>query len=334
MPPRVVVSALEFPAFNYLAKVSVTEEDVRKFYDANPARFPKPPEPKKPDAPAIPTVTPPADPAADYAAVRPQVEATLKLERAQKLAAKDASDLSLALYNAKVSSPEAFEKFVADRKLTAKTLPPFTRENPPAELGGSPETAAQAFRLTKEHPLSDPLTTSTGAVVLFWRETQPARTPQLAEVKDKVAADYVEDERRKRFVELGKTLKAELESRLKTGEAFDKAAAAAAEKAGVKAEAKTLPAFSPRARPQDVDYAIFGTLERLEKGAVSDMVITSDKGILVYAVDKKLPDTSESNPQFVETRNQIAGYTSRIGASAYLQELVTKELEKSKPKAE
>jgi peptidyl-prolyl cis-trans isomerase D len=332
--PRVVVSVLEFPALNYMSKVSVTDDEVRKFYDANPSRFPKPPEANKPPAALAPNVTPPADPAADFAAVRPQVESTLKLERAQKLAAKEASDVSVALYDAKVNSPESFEQFVAARKLTAKTLPPFSRDAAPAELGGSPDAAAQAFRLSKDHAVSDPISTPTGSVILFWRETQPARTPAFAEVKAKVATDYVENERRKRFVELGRTLKSDIETRVKSGETFEKAATAAAEKAGVKAETKTLPAFTLRTRPQDIDYSVLGTLERLEKGAVSDMVINADKGILVYAIDKKAPDTSETNPQFVETRNQIASYSARIGSSAYLQELVEKELEKSKPKAE
>lgn len=336
--PRVVVSAISFPALTHMKQVTVTEDEVRKFYDANPSRFPKPADAKKPDA-ATPSVTPPADPAADFAAVRSQVESTLKLERAQKMAAKEASDVSYALYEAKgqtnkTLTPEAFEKFVADRKLDAKTLPAFTRDAPPPELSGSPEVAGQAFRLSKESPLSDPISTPTGAVILYWRETQPARTPQLAEVRDRVAADYAEDQRRKSFVDLGKKLKGDIEARLKSGEAFDKAATAAAEKAGLKAETKTTAAFTMRTRPQDLDYSAYGTLERLEKGAVSDMVVTADKGIFVYAVDKKAPDTSETNPQYAETRTQIASYSSRMGASAYLQELVEKELEKSKPKTE
>jgi peptidyl-prolyl cis-trans isomerase D len=201
-------------------------------------------------------------------------------------------------------------------------------------LGGSPEVANQAFRLNKSHAVSDPITTGMSSVILFWRDTQPARKPELAEVKDKVAADYTEGERRKRFVELGKTLRNDIEARLKAGEAFDKAATAAAEKAGVKAETKSIAPFTLRTRPQDLDYTALSTLERLDKGKVSDMVMSADKGILVYAADKKAPDISDTNPQFVEMRNQIANYNSRIGATAYLQEIVDQELEKSKPKTE
>ena len=70
------------------------------------------------------------------------------------------------------------------------------------------------------------------------------------------------------------------------------------------------------------------------KGSVSDMVMTADKGIIVYAADKKAPDISESNPQFIEMRNQIANYNARIGATAYLQDMVDKELERSSKKTD
>ena len=47
--------------------------------------------------------------------------------------------------------------------------------------------------------------TPTGAVILFWKETQPTRKPLFTEVKEKVSTDFIEGERRKRFIDLGKT---------------------------------------------------------------------------------------------------------------------------------
>jgi peptidyl-prolyl cis-trans isomerase D len=64
------------------------------------------------------------------------------------------------------------------------------------------------------------------------------------------------------------------------------------------------------------------------------MIINADKGEFVYAIDKKAPDLSEANPQFLETRTQIASYNARISGSAFLSELVEKELKKSEPKAQ
>ncbi len=334
IPPRVVASYAEFSALDLLKTITVTDAEVRAFYDANPTRFPKPAEVKPADAKA-PVTPPKIDPAADFAAVKALVESTLKLERAHKLALKAASDVALALYEAKLDQSvpgPALDAFFADRKLTLKPLAPFTREAGPVELGGSPDIAAEAFKLgkTQNRYVSEALSGPTGAVILVWKDTQPSRKPLITEVRDKVVADYVENEKRKRFVDLGKTIKSQLEARLKAGDAFEKAAAAAAN--GVKLEAKTLPAFTLRNRPQDLDYTVFSALERLEKGQVSDMVISADKGVFVYAVDKKTPDLSEANPQFVTTRSQLASYNARLGGSTYISELVEKELKRSEPK--
>jgi peptidyl-prolyl cis-trans isomerase D len=156
----------------------------------------------------------------------------------------------------------------------------------------------------------------------------------FAEVRAKITEDYIENERRKRFVELGRTIKSQIEARLKAGDTFEKAVAAAATTSGLKLDVKTLAPFTLRTRPQDVDFSVLGTLEGLDKGEVSDMVINADKGLFVYAVEKKEPDISESNPQFAQTRQEIASYNGRFGASAYISELVKEELKKSEPKVQ
>ncbi|MBS0661775.1 MAG: peptidyl-prolyl cis-trans isomerase [Verrucomicrobia bacterium] len=320
--PRVVVSAAFFPAAAYTAGVNVGESEVRAYYDANPARFPNPAA--KPGAKA--------DAAADYAAVRPQVEAALKLERAQRLAVKAASDLSFALYDGKIEpGSAAFDSLLASQKIHLQPLAPFTREEGPAEFGHSADIAAEAFKLESGRTYSDALAAPGGAVVLFWKETLPSRQPALAEVRDRVAADYTANEKSKRFVEFGRTLRSLIENRLKAGDTFEKAVASAASATSVKIECKTLAPFSRRNPPKDLDYSVAGAMDRLEKGQLSDMVIAKDHGLFVYAIDKKLPDLSESGPAFAAMRAQIAAVNGRIGASARLSALVEQELKRSEP---
>lgn len=331
IPPRAVASFVGFPAGNYVATVNVTDAEVRAYYDANPVRFPKPQTPK---SSLLPTPALTNDAAADFAAVRPQVEAALKLDRAQGLALKAASEFVLALYQGKVTPGAALDSLLADRKLTAQPLAPFTRERGPLELGGSPEVGDAGFKLDKDRYYSDALPTPSGAAVLIWKETLPSQKPFFADVRAKVATDYVENEKRKRFVELGHTLRALLEARLKAGDTFEKAVAALPAGSGLKFQVKTLPAFTARTRPQDLDYSVLGALEHLEKGQVSDMAVSADKGIFVYAVDKQAPDLSEANPQYTTTRSQLGSYTARLASGAIIGEIVEKELKRADPKVE
>jgi peptidyl-prolyl cis-trans isomerase D len=331
IPPRVVASFVGFPSSAHAGAVNLTEAEVRAYYDANPARFPKP---QTPNIALPPTPTLQTDPTADFAAVRPQVETALKLERAQALALKAASEFVLSVYQGKVTQGPALDSLLASRKLAAQPLAPFTRERGPLELGGSPEIADASFKLDQNRYYTDALPAPAGAVVLFWKETLPSQKPPFTEVRAKVASDYVENEKRKRFVELGRTLRTQLETRLKAGDNFEKAVAALPSSNGLKFQVKTLPAFTARTRPQDMDYSILGALEHLEKGQVSDMAVSADKGIFVYAADKQTPDLSETNPQYAATRTQLGAYTARLASGAIIGELVEKELKRSEPKVE
>jgi len=322
VPARVVTTAAFFPAAAYTGSVAVTDAEVSSYYASSPGRWTSPS--------AKPGAKP--NPAADFAAVRSQVEADLKLERAQKIATKVASDLSFALYEGKVAvgSP-AFDALLAAQHLTPRALAPFTREDGPAEFGGSPDIATEAFKLGADRAYSDALPAPGGAVVLFWKDTLPPRQPLLTEVRAKVVSDYTENEKRIRFVEAGKILRSQLEARLKAGDTFEKAAAAAGSAASVKVTAKVLPPFSRRTPAKDVDTSILSTLDRLEKGRVSDMSIVKDEGILIYAQDKKQPDFSETGAAYLGMRAQLSAVNARIGASSFLAEMVAQELKKSEP---
>jgi peptidyl-prolyl cis-trans isomerase D len=322
VPPRVSVSAAFVPYVVHLLSVKVTEAEIRDYYSANPGRWPNPE--------AKPGVK--ADPAADYAVVHAAVEKALKLDRAKRVATKVASDLSFALYEGKIApgSP-AFDALLAAQHLTLTPLAPFTREDGPAEFGGSPEIAAEAFKLGTNRSYSDALAAPNGAVVLFWKETLAPRQPSLTEVRAKVAADYAENEKRKRFVETGRVLRSQIETRLKAGDTFEAAVAAAGSATSTKLTAKILPPFSLRTPPKEADSSVLGTLDRLDKGQVSDMSIVKDQGVLVYAVDRKLPDLSETGPAYTAMRAQLAAVNARIGTSSYLATMVAQELKKSEP---
>jgi len=325
--PQVSLSYLDFPAADFVSKVKVTDAEVRAYYDANPTRFPKPPAP----AAAAPSLLPaPATgPDADFAAVRPQVEAAFKRERARRLAAEAASDISVALYEGKVT-PAGLGAFLAAHKLTLKTVAPFDHDHVPAALAG-PQVADEAFKLGTEHPFSDVVSIGDGAAILVWDKTIPARKPAFAEVKARVTADYVENEKRKRFVDLGRSLRATLETRLKAGDTFEKAVDAARATTTAKLTVKTWPPFSLATPPKDIDYSLYGAIDTLEKGRLTQMIISGNNGLIAYAADKKLPDLDASGAKFTETRDRLAHYTASGNASEILRAIVDRELARSAP---
>jgi peptidyl-prolyl cis-trans isomerase D len=340
IPQRIVAGYIDYPASNYLNDVKLSELDIRAYYDANPARFPAP-KPKVDDkAAAKPDAAKPADAAAstppnkpdssaDYALVKPQVETALRLERARQLAAKAASDLAFALYEAKVTAGPAFDSFLSARKLKIAALAPFSQEAGPAELGNSPDISEALPKLDAQHFYSESVTTPVGAAILIWKGTLPPKQPALADVREKVKSDYLDNEKRKLFVDLGRTLKGLMETRLKAGDTFEKAVAFAASDKKVKIEEKALPAFDLKDRPKDVDQSLTASLEHLDKGQISDMAVEADKGTFVFALDKKAPDLKETSPRFAEMRGMLAGYMARQSASTYLNDLVSQELKRT-----
>jgi peptidyl-prolyl cis-trans isomerase D len=316
--PRIAVDCVRFPAEMFTAGIAPTEAEIREFYDANKARFPKAPDAK---APAVK-----ADPSADFAAVKPEVRQALILEKAKGGAVKAASDLAYALYEGKVSRA-SLDAFLAGRKLKTESLAPFTNEAGPAEFGGSREITSAAFELNTDRFYSEGVPSPTGAVVLVWKDLLPAHNPALAEIREKVRADATDNQKRIRFVEFGRVLRAGIERRLKEGEPFEKAAADAA--GSVKVAAKSYPPFTLRAQPRDLDQAAYGALESLEKGSLSEMEATADKGVIVYAADKKLPVANESNPLYAQTRLQLATTFARTDTTSIMHEVVDAELKRT-----
>lgn len=328
IPPQVRVGAVDFPSSSFLSQVNIKDADVRAYYDANPARFPKP---AATGADGKPVVTPPAGaaPDADFAAVRPQVLAALTQERVQHLAAQAASNLTLALYEGKISRANV-TAFLKERNLTVRSIPPFSRDAVPAELASSPEVGEAAFKLNDSRYYSDAVATPSGSAVLLWEELVPARKPELAEVRARVTSDFTENEKRKRFVEAGHAARALIETRLKAGDSFEAAVAAASSK-GLKFESKLLPAFTAREPAKDVDQSLLGSIQNLQKGALSEMIISGPKGTIVQVVDRKAPVVDDSNPRYSETRAQLGQYLAASAASSQLSALVEQELAKSAP---
>lgn len=315
VPARPRVSIVEFKAANFMPPVAPTEQEARAFYTANAEAFPVPGEADKKDA------KPSLAPVDNFPKVRAQVEATMKNEAARRAASRAANDYTVALFEKKIAANSA----ELGSLLPVTPLAPFSYDNPPADRPWVSRYAEQLGRLNKERFFTDPLPTPDGYAVFLWNEALPAYKPLLNEVRERVAADYRETQKRERFTAHGKAVKDRLQAAVKGGRSFEDAAKAE------KLDVKLFAGFTLRQPPQDLPPAVFSSLQTLEAGQVSDMAATADQGVFAFAAQKKLPDTSETNPRFVEVRQQLMQYTAAANESALLSALVEDELRRTAP---
>ncbi len=324
VPARPRLSVVEFKAARFAPPTAPTEEELRAFYDNNRARFPAPADAEKKDAAALATPDAATD---DFPKVRAQVEVAIRDLAARRLASQAANELTVALYERKAAlKPNSAElaAFLAGINHPAVAIPPFSPDSPPADRPWLGSYAEAISKLNADHPVSDVLPTPDGFVVMLWNESLPSYKPLFTDVKDRVLADYRENEKRRLFIARGAELKAKLQA---AGAGF--ATAAAAEKLAVKAYAN----FSLRQPPQDLPPAAYSAFGSLEAGQVSDLLPSNDKGLFVFAQEKKLPDLSPANPRYAEVQKQLMAFAASTNENSHLGQLVEAELEKSNPQA-
>ncbi len=323
VPARPRLSLVEFKGSDYLPPNAPTDAELRAAYNTNPARFPVPADADKKDDKPGATVD-------NFPKVRAQVEAALKQAVAARGASKAANDFATALFDRKfaANSPE-LAAFLAEQRHPAKAIAPFAPDQPPADLPWLANYAEQISRLSKERHFSDPLPTTDSFVILLWNDSLPGYKPMFPEVRERVLADYKDREKRKLFIARGQALRTQLQAAAKAAPA-NFATAAAAEKLEIKSYA----GFTLRAPPQDIPYQAFGALQQgLEAGQVSEMAADAEKGYLVFAQEKKLPDLSPANPRYTELQQQMMTRIANNNSSVYLSGLVETELKKSEASA-
>ncbi len=323
IPTSPKISLVQFKAVDFVSPSTPTEDQLRAFYNTNPNRFSPHNEANKKSADVrLDAKKDVATKPDNFQEARTQVEAALRYDLAMNSAQKAANNLAVALYDRKTTANSAdLTAFLATHNHPAKSIGMVNPETPPTAYTWLANYADEISRLSKDHFFSDPVANSDGFAILLWNETVSAYIPPLADIRDKVEADYKDNEKRKLFVKKGKKLHTKLETALKAGTTFAKAAA------DQKLEVKDFANFAFRQPPQGIPYQALNVLQKLEASNLSDMVASNDKGYFVYVVQKKLPDLSPSNPQYAKTRHQLMQRSAAANQSALLNSMVEIELE-------
>jgi len=150
--------------------------------------------------------------------VRGSILPVLAGEKADRQSGDLADQIAAAVRRA---NRQPLDDIAKQFKMNLAETRPMSATDPVPELGTSPEVREGIFRL-REGELSSPIRTDRGYIVLTVKEVQRAHPGGLAEVREKVAADF----RREKAGELAKTRAEELAKRGQSGESLATAAKA------------------------------------------------------------------------------------------------------------
>ncbi len=117
------------------------------------------------------------------------------------------------------SNHQSLDDLAKKFNLEAGEVPPVSATDPVGPLGNAKDVSAALFQLRKGE-LSQPIQTPQGYAIITPKDIQPAHQGTLAEVRDRVIADYQQE----KSLELAQSKAQELAKLAKGGEAFDKAA--------------------------------------------------------------------------------------------------------------
>ncbi|HYL69269.1 MAG TPA: peptidyl-prolyl cis-trans isomerase [Candidatus Limnocylindria bacterium] len=209
---------------------------------------------------------------------------------------QDAGDITNQMASAvRQSNRQPLEELAKKFNLVLGETPPASATDPIGELGSTPDLH-QTLSQLRPGELSSPLQVPLGFVILTVKDIQPAHQGTLAEVHDRVLADYQQDQ----STELARTKANELTKLAQAGTPFDKAAKS------LGLEVKTSEPFSRTGSIPDVGSgrqveAAFG----MPVGQVSPAVQVGGNWLVYRVVGHQPVNPAEFAMQIDQIRQQL-----------------------------
>jgi peptidyl-prolyl cis-trans isomerase D len=240
--------------------------------------------------------------------VKGSIAEQLKFQRAQA----QATQLSTKLAS-EVKTPADLDKVAKQEGLTVKESNFFTREEPVAELGPSPQVATEAFGL-KEGQVSEAIRLPSGFAFITVTGKQDSYVPEMKVVQERVKADVIT----KKAIDAAKAKAAELDAKLKSGASAAEFAKAAKD-AGREVKATEMIARGAVIPDAGVSPAIDKIAFSLETGAVSDVIATDNGAVIVRVADKTAVTPAELSTAKDSTRKQMMSERQNRFFSSYME---------------
>ena len=292
LPDRVSVQYIAIPISNFLAAVTVPEEDLQGYYDSHMDTYRR-------------TTTNNVSETIPYAEVRDKILAELKLVEARYCAETNVT----FNFSDRVSllGTNAMTIFAKERKQTIKVSPFFGMKETLYWTDSSSDFANTAFELDSEQ-----LDTRFGVVkgknevyLLELRQRSPAHVPSFESVQSEVKARAQEKARTEAYESYTKEIRADIRKLLEGGKTFQ---AAAKEKGFSVTTNMTYAVNEMQNQPTfENGYAVAYGARDLKKGEISEAVPASPvQSIIIYVHERKSGDMLAAEMMRSQIRMSIA----------------------------
>src|SRR5205814_7939341 len=260
--------------------IKITDEDLRKYYDAHKAEL-KTEEKRKVEFISL-----------ALSEEQKKLTGKERIEALQKLSDR-ANDVTQAL----LERGADFEAVAAKFQLTVQQTGEFTAAAPDPKLNVDPQLGVVVFKLSPQEPNSDPIQVADGFYILHLTGVVEARPLTLEEAKPKI----VDALKKSRSRELMSTKGAEAVNQLREATRSGQSLEAAIQTAGAKPEKispfslieeeKTKPEDKEPKRDEPTDLtAIKDAVAFLNAGEISDFSPSGENGF-VAVLEKREPST-------------------------------------------
>lgn len=271
--PQYKAKVVRFNYANYLDKVKVTPEDVKKYYDANKAEFTKDGK------------------TASLASVTASITEKLKKTEAAKLARKAGRDFREALYDVTAELDAAayagaFAAFAAKQGLPVVESGWFTNESAGMDnVGREPRLVEAIATLPDRSPITKTVEGERAAFVAVLSAKKPSVPSEYKSVAAKVRELYLNN----------KAVAAAQENARNFVLEMNKAKNPAAALAGLAKSAvvKTVPPFSQMEPPKENAQAIMTLASKTENGRLSRSVDLPEGVFMVFVDSRTAPSAEE-----------------------------------------
>ncbi len=252
-------------------------------------------------------------------------EDRISVETASAVSDKLADVLAQDVVNP--SLPE-FADAVKKSGLDFVEIPAFPRNEIPQNAGIPAEILQSAVEsLNSTLWRTDAIPCGENAVVVLFRGSEPARIPELSEVKDKVIAAWKTDTREEKFLKHAETLGAELKNAVASGSDF----ATKAIELGMTVDMPK--PFTSQDIPENLltrGESIIEALKAVPDNTVTSMVRVGDDALFARELRKSAPQIDENSAEFKRISNYLGMQRAYAALNVQFSDIINEEIAKSR----